>query len=214
MIPKTIQDKLNEGRQYRNFATIERREAGDEKIVEGYATTFSQPYELYSYGDYSVWEQVDPRAFDETDMEDVIFQYNHEGRVFARKSNGTLALQADEKGLYTHANLGGTEIGRQLYEEISGGYTTKMSFGFRVGKDKVEETTDHETGKTRILRTILSFTKLYDVSAVSIPANDATSISARSYGEGVIAEALREMEARKARKRQMQRIRILMEVHK
>ena len=207
MIPKTIQNKLDEGRQYRRVLDIE---VGDEMVVEGYACTFNQPYELYRDGDYVVYEQIDARAFDDTDMSDVIMQYDNEGRVFARNSNGTLTLMPDEKGLRIRADLGGTEIGRQLYEEIKGGYTDKMSFGFRVGEDKREitETADNIT----VMRTITKIEKLYDVSAVSLPANDATSISARSSGEGVIAEVKQELLAREARERQKQKIRILAEV--
>lgn len=212
MIPKTIQTKLDEGRQYRNVASFERREAEDGKIVEGYATVFNQPYELWSYDGYTVVEQIDAHAFDETDMSDVIMQYNHEGRVFARVSNDTLTLEADDVGLHIRADLGGTELGRQLYEEIDGGYTDKMSFGFRVKEDKREVTEDHETGNITVLRTITKIEKLYDVSAVSLPANDATSISARSFGEGVIAEVKEERLAHEKRERQKQRIKILTEV--
>lgn len=207
MIPKTIQNKLDEGRQYRRVMGIE---LGDEMVVEGYASTFNEPYELYRDGEYVVYEQIDARAFDDADMSDVIMQYNHEGRVFARNSNGTLTLTPDEKGLRIRADLGGTEIGRQLYEEIKGGYTDKMSFGFRVGEDKrdITETADNIT----VMRTITKIEKLYDVSAVSIPANDATSISARSSGEGVIAEVKQELLAQEQRERQKQKIRILIEV--
>lgn len=220
---KTILAKLDEGRQYRDIdvSSFERRaEENGDKTVEGYATTFSQPYELYrdSWNGYVyiVREMVDPAAFDDTDMSDVIMQYNHEGRVFARGSNGTLELDPDSHGLHIRAKLGGTEIGRQLYEEINGGYTTKMSFGFRVSEDRREETEerDVESGVTTVtvLRTILKISKLYDVSAVSLPANDATSISARNFGEGVIAEVKEEILAREARERRKQKIRILTEV--
>ena len=204
---KTIEAKLNEGRQYRNIdiSALERRtDENGEKIVTGYATTFNQPYELFrdawNGNRYIFMEQVDSAAFDDTDFSDVIMQYDHEGRVFARTSNGTLELDTDQHGLHIRANLDGTELGRQLFEEIEGGYTTKMSFGFRVGKDKREETeeTDAETGvrTVTIMRTILSISNLYDVSAVSLPANDATSISARSYCDGVIAELKEEYRKR------------------
>lgn len=223
MEPKTIQAKLDEGRQYRSFdvSRFERRaEDNGEKVVEGYATTFNQPYELrrdaWDGNVYIFMEQVDAMAFDNTDMTDVIMQYNHEGRVFARTGNNTLALDPDAHGLHIRADLGGTEIGRQLFEEIEGGYTDKMSFGFRVGKDKREQTEvrDEETGKTTVtvLRTILEISKLYDVSAVSLPANDATSISARNYCDGVIAEIKEEFLAREKRERQKRKIKILMEV--
>ena len=223
MEPKTIQKKLDEGRQYRNFdvSRFERRtEDSGEKVVEGYATTFNQPYELWrdtwDGNVYVFMEQVDARAFDDCDMTDVIMQYNHEGRVFARTGNNTLALDPDAHGLHIRADLGGTEIGRQLFEEIEGGYTDKMSFGFRVSKDKREETEERneETGvrTVTVLRTILGISKLYDVSAVSLPANDATSISARNYCEGVIAEIKEEFLAREKRERQKRKIRLLMEV--
>lgn len=212
MIPKTIQAKLDEGRQYRNVASFERRDSDDGKIVEGYATIFNEPYELYSWDGYTVMEQIDARAFDDCDMSDVIMQYNHEGRVFARTSNETLSLDVDGTGLHIRADLGGTELGRQLYEEIDGGYTDKMSFGFRVAEDKRETTEDHETGNITVLRTITKIEKLYDVSAVSIPANDATSISARSFCDGVIAEIKEERLAHEKRERQKHKIKILTEV--
>lgn len=209
-LPKKIEDKLNEGRTYRNVQKIEARAEEDGgKFVEGYATVFSTPYELWSMDGYTVLEQIDPAAFDECDMSDVIMQYNHEGRVFARTSNKTLEVKTDDTGLYTRADLGGTELGSQVYEEIAGGYTDKMSFGFKVKEDKREITEDKETGQVTVLRTITKIGKLYDVSAVSLPANDATSISARSYGEGVIAELIEEVEKREKLKRQ---IKILTEV--
>lgn len=157
-------------------------------VVEGYATTFNQPYTLYSWDDYEVREEIDEHAFDECDMTDVIMQYDHQGRVFARTRNNTLQLATDEHGLKITADLGGTDIGKQLYEEIKGGYTDQMSFGFIVGLDERTYTEDHENGKTTVLRRIKKISKLYDVSAVSIPANDQTSISARSLGDGWIEE--------------------------
>lgn len=200
-------------REYReiHFSQIEIREADDgKKIVEGYATTFDQEYTLYSSGSYEVRESIDRHAFDETDMKDVIMQYDHEGRVFARKSNGTLQMETDEHGLKILADLGGTEIGRQLYEEIKGGYTTKMSFGFTVSKQ--ERTEEEIEDKIIIHRKITGIKKLYDVSAVSLPANDATEITSRNLGEGVIAEVKQEKLAREARERQKTKIRMLMEV--
>lgn len=156
-------------------------------IVNGYASTFNEPYTLYEDDDIIFREQVDSSAFDNTDMSDVIMQYNHEGRVFARISNNTLSVSTDERGLFIEADLGGTELGRQLYEEIAGGYTDKMSFGFIVDKDE-ELRTEAADGRVDILRTITGISKLFDVSAVSIPANDATSIAVRNLTDGVIEQ--------------------------
>lgn len=186
---KLIDEKIASGREYRKTQNFETRAEEDgEKVVRGYATVFNEEYPLYDFGDYRVFESVDARAFDDCDMSDVIMQYDHVGRVFARNTNNTLELGADPVGLAIRAMLGGTEIGRQLYEEIDGGYTTKMSFGFAVGEDERTVVEDHETGVITVHRKITKISKLYDVSAVSIPANDATDISARSFCDGLIAE--------------------------
>lgn len=204
---------IRSDREYRRIdvASLEVREEQDgRKIVEGYATTFGNEYKLWGDNFYEVRESIDAGAFADTDMTDVIMQYDHEGRVFARRSNGTLEVAPDTKGLHIRADLGGTELGRQLYEEIKGGYTNKMSFGFTVSKQ--ERTEELVEGKTIVHRKITGIKKLYDVSAVSLPANDATEISARNFSEGVIAEIEKELLAVKARQRKIQKIRIMMEV--
>ena len=197
-------------REYRDMTmevrTAENEEAPEErKVVTGYASTFNEPYTLYENDDWRFNEVVDARAFDNTDMSDVIMQYDHEGRVFARMSNNTLTVIPDEKGLLIEADLGGTELGRQLFEEIRGGYTNKMSFGFTVDGEDYLDTKDVD-GKALTVRTITSVRKLYDVSAVSLPANDATSISVRSLTDGEIerirAERL-EAEALELRRRKL-----------
>ena len=197
-----ILQKIDSGREYRRME-IRAKEVDDqtkeEGKVDGYASTFNEPYELLTFDGYTVREQIDPHAFDECDMSDVIMQYDHQGRVFARNSNGTLQIKTDEHGLYMEADLSGTEIGRQLFEEIKGGYTTKMSFGFTVDEDKREITENVADGTVDVLRTITKIRKLYDVSAVSLPANDGTEISARSYSDGVIAELEAERLQRKAK---------------
>ena len=197
-------------REYRDMTmeirTAENEEAPDNrKVVTGYASTFNEPYTLYENDDWRFNEVVDARAFDNTDMSDVIMQYDHEGRVFARMSNNTLTVIPDERGLLIEADLGGTELGRQLFEEIRGGYTNKMSFGFTVDGEDILDTKDVD-GKALTVRTITSVRKLYDVSAVSLPANDATSISVRSLTDGEIerirAERL-EAEALELRRRKL-----------
>lgn len=184
------ENKAKANREYRNMELSVRSAEGknDEMIVEGYATTFNDPYLLFDDGTYRVFEQVSPKAFDNCDMNDVIMQYDHNGRVFARTKNKTLELSVDDKGLFVRANLGGTDEGRKLYQEIKNGYTDKMSFGFIVKTDERTNKIDYSTGIETVTRTITEISKLYDVSAVSIPANDMTSISARSFSDGVIAE--------------------------
>ena len=190
---KTVMRKIQEGREYRYMPVVleTRSEEEDNYIVEGYATTFGTSYELYRYGGYIFTEQVDAHAFDNADMSDVIMQFDHEGMVYARMSNKTLRIIIDAHGLKVRADLGGTASGRELYEAIKGGYVTRMSIGFTVAEDSVTETTDHDTNITTVLRVITKVRKLYDVSAVSIPANDATEISARSC-DGWIGDLMEE----------------------
>ena len=175
---------IRDNREYRNMV-LEAAQESEERTVVGYASTFNEPYTLYEDEGWRFNEVVDSRAFDNTDMSDVILQYDHCGRVFARISNNTLTVTPDEKGLLIEADLGGTELGRQLFEEIRGGYTNKMSFGFTVDGEEVRDTKAPD-GKALTVRTITSVRKLYDVSAVSLPANDATSISVRSLTDGEI----------------------------
>lgn len=179
-------------REYRSMTlAVVQREEGDEEermIVNGYASTFDDPYKLWEDDGVEVWEKVDRHAFDETNMDDVIMQYDHQGRVFARIRNNTLTIAPDDKGLFVSADLSGTDIGRGLYQEIAGGYTDRMSFGFTVDADNRDMTVDKTTGKSIVTRTITKIGKLYDVSAVSLPANPGTSISAR-FLDGAIEDA-------------------------
>ena len=188
-------------REYRAM-TMTAVENEDTK-VRGYATTFDDPYVLYSDKDLVFREIIDHNALLNADMSDVIMQFDHEGKVYARTSNNTLTLMPDEHGLAIEADLSGTEIGRELYQEIKGGYITKMSWAFVVDNDewtsaKAPDGRDMET------RRILNVRKVYDVSAVSLPANDATEISARSLTDGVIKRLEAErLEALELRKRKM-----------
>lgn len=212
---KTLTDrqlnKMGDGREYRAMTMSVRASDDDDgrMIVEGYATTFNQPYMLGEEKHFRVMEQVDASAFTACDMSDVIMQYDHAGRVFARNKNGTLLLSTDTIGLKVTADLGGTDIGRQLYQEIRGGYTDKMSFGFTVDEDTRTYTYDEATDTETCMRTILRIKKLYDVSAVSLPANDMTSISARRYANGVIGAIKAE---RLTRANKIKKLKLLLEV--
>ena len=73
--------------------------------VEGYATTFDDPYVLYEYDGIKYREQIDRHALEGADLSDVIMQYDHDGRVLARNSNGTLLLEPDQRGFFIAAEL-------------------------------------------------------------------------------------------------------------
>ena len=168
-------------REYRNVAaplsvSKEFKVFDSECYVEGYATTFDQPYLLYDWDGVKYYEKIDRHALDGADIDDVIMQYDHQGRVFARQSNNTLKLIPDNNGLKIAADLSKTDLARGLYQDIDAGMITKMSWGFTVAEDSY----DRETHT----RTILKIKKVYDVSAVSIPANQDTEISARNFARG------------------------------
>ena len=137
-----------------------------------------------------IYERIDAHALDGADMSDVIMQYDHEGRVFARQSNKTLILQPDYKGLKVAADLGKTDLARGLYQDIEAGMINKMSWAFSVA----EESYDRETHT----RTILKIKKVYDVSAVSIPANGDTEISARAFASRSYERERQELLKRRA----------------
>lgn len=200
-------------REYRNMVLEVHMADDEEKVVRGYATVFNEPYTLYEANNFRMDEVVSDKAFENTDMGDVIMQYDHQGRVFARMSNNTLTVTPDERGLLIEANLGGTELGRQLYEEIKGGYTNKMSFGFTVDGEAYEDTRDSD-GKTITVRTITSIRKLYDVSAVSLPANDATSISVRSLIDGEIERIQAERLEAEKRAKETERLKLRLQLER
>lgn len=152
--------------------------------VEGYASTFNDPYMLYKFDGIEYWEVIDPDAFRDCDMSDVLFQFNHEGRVFARQSNGTLVVEPQLHGLFVAADLGSTTSSRSMYEDIEAGLITRMSWGFMPDWDSIEDVYDEESRK--FTSTIHRVERIYDVSSVSLPADPNTEISARSYFDGAI----------------------------
>lgn len=162
-------------REYRSLALPLAIASNQKRIdsnfyIEGYATTFSR-YLLYEWDGVQYFEEIAPDALVGADMSDVIMQYDHTGKVLARQSNATLGIEADSKGLFVYADLSKSQAAKDLYEEISAGLITKMSWAFTIA----EEAFNNETKTWRIQK----IKKVYDVSAVSIPANGDTDISAR-----------------------------------
>jgi len=190
--------KLKNERQIRAlqvFAPATTKWIDSNYYVEGYAARF-EPYVLWEDEDGPIYERFERGCFDDCDMSDIIMQLNHQGTVMARQSNGSLIVEVDDTGLFTAADLGRTEAARRLYEEISTGMITKMSWGFFVGEYHYDRDT----------RTIVhtKVKKIFDVSAVSIPANQNTEINARSWVDGVIGQAARseaELDERRRRLR-------------
>lgn len=207
-IEKLISEKECQFRDFR-LTAVEKRAASDGKeelVVEGKACSFDDETVLWSWGDYEAHEIIDSKAFENCDMTDVIFNYNHSGRVYARTRNNTLSLEVKKDGLYMKAVLRADDQGHQeLYNDIASGTIDKMSFAFKIRKSEWKFIEDGE--KEIDVRTVLEIEKLYDVSAVDIPAYDTTSISARSQflavSEKRAAESREKTEKLELRKRQL-----------
>jgi len=159
--------------------------------VEGHAAVFGQTYNMYG-----CWNETIARgAFDNTDFSDVLFSINHDlskiplARSRNNNANSTLQLQVDNQGLNTRASLD-TETNmdaKALYGSIQRGDMNGMSYIFSVRKD---EWTGLDTDMPS--RTITDIAKVFEVSAVSMPANPGTDIIARSQSALESAEKVLE----------------------
>lgn len=199
---------MKQNREYRSMELkIENRQEGDEPsfFVEGYASTFD-PYKLLEIDGVDYYERIEPTAFDDADMSDVVFRIDHEGKVYARTSAGSVELWTDEKGLGQRTDLGRTQRARELYDDIAAGNYPQMSFAFVVAEDHFDSDTN-----TRVIDRIA---KVFDVSPVSFPANPNTSLSVatRDYFNGVIEMEKAERLEREKREAQKLKIKILSEV--
>jgi HK97 family phage prohead protease len=149
--------------------------------VEGHAAVFGQTYDMFWYT-----ETIARGTFDKTDFTDVLFSINHDlkklplARSRNNNANSTLQLQVDDTGLNTKAALDveNNSEAKALYSSIQRGDMNGMSYIFTVRDD---EWTGLDTDKPQ--RTITDIAKVYEVSAVSMPANPGTDINARSQSE-------------------------------
>ena len=197
---------IKNNREYRNFGAFEKREAqdGENYKVAGYASTF-EPYLLMSIDGVDCYERIDRNAFNNADFSDVVFLRDHEGEVFARTKNDTLKLTIDDRGLFTETDLSSTTGSREMFEGIESGLYSQMSFAFTVAGEEIEENADGS-----ITRVITGFKKLYDVSAVSFPANPTTNIGvdARGVFNGVIEQRTAERLAAEIRQREREKLKL------
>lgn len=205
---------IKNDREYRNFNSFALKRSDNESdsfIVEGYASTFEE-YTLMDFGDEEWRERIEPEAFKEADLSDVVFLRDHAGQVFARTKNNTIALMSDDKGLFSRTNLSSTSAARGMYEDIEAGLYSQMSFAFTVAEQRFEEAM--EDGKRIYTRVISRIKKVYDISAVAFPANPTTDIgiSTRSIFDGAIedlrAERLERQKAENEAERQKAIVRL------
>lgn len=127
-------------------------------------------------------EVIDQRALDNTDLRDVRFLVNHDtskiplARSRNNNASSTMQMEVTEEGMNIRVDLDteNNSEARNLYSAIKRGDISGMSFAFLVDGDAWEDLeSDHPT------RTITSISRVFEVSAVTFPAYEATSISAR-----------------------------------
>ena len=175
-----MKKKMNKERESRSFDMLEAKEEENKYIVDGYITTWD-PYPI-NYRGIECFEKIDPHAFDNCDFSDTCFRVDHKGTVYARTRNNTiLDMHPDDHGLHCTVDLGKTAASREKFEEIKSGMYDKMSQMMLVADDNYDEKTN--------TRNITNISKLFDISIVAFPANDGTSIEARSaFWDGVISK--------------------------
>ncbi|HJC21894.1 MAG TPA: HK97 family phage prohead protease [Candidatus Butyricicoccus avicola] len=159
-------------RQMRSVPSkFQTRAEGDDLYIEGYFSVFGGVYELWD----GASETIAPGAFSETLGGDIRALIDHESRlVLGRTTAGTLELREDDTGLWGRVKINSNDQdAMNLYERVRRGDVDQCSFGFDILD---EETEQRENGEVRwTIRKV----KLYEVSVVTFPAYQETSVTAR-----------------------------------
>ena len=170
-------------RQMRSAASeFQTREEDGDLFIEGYFSVFNTNYELWP----GATESVAPGAFSKTLSGDVRALVDHESHlVLGRNKAGTLELQEASRGLWGRIKINPSDSdAMNLYERVRRGDVDQCSFGFDILSEDTEFREDGSVHWT--IREV----KLYEVSVVTFPAYEETSVSARKRD-------LEEMEKRK-----------------
>lgn len=156
------------------FAPTQFRAAEDsgKKYIEGYFSVFG---DVYRMGD-KMSESIDNAAFNETLGDDIRALINHETRlVLGRTTIGTLTLRVDDHGLWGRIEINKNDVdAMNLWYRVQRGDVDQCSIGFEILEEKTS--VDETTGAVHwtILRV-----KLWEVSVVTFPAYEQTSVKAR-----------------------------------
>lgn len=144
--------------------------------IEGYALVFNEPSKVLD--DFT--EIIQPQALNGVDLSEVLLLADHDyGKPLASVKAGTLQLDIDDKGLHFVAQLDDqVSYAKDVLENIKNGNISSMSFRFDVA-DGGDQFTEDEQGN--VTRTILQIQNLYEISTVTIPAYDSSSVDTRSY---------------------------------
>lgn len=152
-------------------AKFKTRTENDRLYISGYFSVFDSIYELWP----GATESIDAHAFDGQLSSDIRCLIDHDTRlVLGRNKAGTLTLKVDSRGLWGEVEINpNDQDAMNLYERVKRGDVDQCSFGFDILD---EEFIDNGDGTVRWL---IKKVKLYEVSIVTFPAYEETSVSAR-----------------------------------
>lgn len=154
---------------------VEMRETEEPNTVEGMAVVFDTETDMGWFT-----EKIDRHAFDETDMSDVVLNFNHDNNyLLAGTRNGSMQLRVDDNGVFQRSNIINTTQGQDVMKLIRSGLLSKQSFAFTITEDG--ERWENIDGKER--RTITKIDHLYDCSIVTFPAYSQTTLWSRGADE-------------------------------
>lgn len=190
----------------------EKQESEERGIVEGYAVVYDKKTDICGYFE----ETIKRGALDNADLKDVPLLVNHDTDTIpvarSRRNNGSssMTLTVDEKGLKIRAELDLKNNARasELYSAIKRGDISGMSFMFTV---KTDEWTDEDTEYPK--RTIKEIAKVYEVSAVTFPAYNDTSIGARAVDTESAKKILEKIKRNGHCEDERERLKMLIEIN-
>ena len=167
-----MQDVQMSEKEIRTLHMGEIRADEENRKITGYAAVFDSM--SGNLGGFR--EKIERGAFSKAlPKSDVRALINHDSNyVLGRAKAGTLRMFEDERGLKIEIDPPATQAANDLLVSINRGDIDQMSFAFSLGKDSWEE----RNGET--VRTIHEFAEIYDVSVVTYPAYEETSVALRS----------------------------------
>jgi uncharacterized protein len=153
------------------FKVTREEQNPDEFIIEGYFALYESETELFE-GSYEI---ITKGAFDNTLNNDIRALWNHNTQyVLGRNKSGSLEVKADDKGLFAIVKLPKTQYASDLYELVQRGDVDQCSFGFNILAEDVEELASGG------YRWRINEIDLHEVSVVTFPAYENTTVSART----------------------------------
>lgn len=173
-----------------------RADEDGKKYISGYFSVFDDVYQITE----NVSESIRRTAFDKTINDDIRALTNHDTTlVLGRTIRNTLKLNIDDHGLFGEIEINEDDMdAMNLYRRVQRGDVSQCSFGFEILDESFEDITE---GKKTHRHYTINEVKLYEVSCVTFPAYESTSVQARAKDEKELADRLHEAWKASAKKK-------------